>query len=257
MYFGTLAAMLKLVGSAVVTGGASGLGLGVARALSQAGTPVAILDRQEGPPLEHVRYHLCDVTSENEVAQVLERAAQDVGVARLIVNCAGVGRSARLLGRDGVHSLELFRQVVDVNLIGTFNVLRLAAQPLAGLDADAGGQRGVIINVAFIAAFDGQIGQAAYSASKAAVAGMTLPLARELGKHGIRVVTACPGVFCTPMVDKHVTPDVLDGLLKNAAWPKRAGNPDEFADFVLSIARNPMVNAEVIRLDGGLRMPPI
>jgi len=188
---------------------------------------------------------------------VLERAAQDVGVARLIVNCAGVGRSARLLGRVGVHSLELFRQVVDVNLIGTFNVLRLAAQPLAGLDADAGGQRGVIINVASIAAFDGQIGQAAYSASKAAVVGMTLPLARELGKHGIRVVTVCPGVFWTPMVDKHVTPDVLDGLLKNAAWPKRAGHPDEFADFVLSIPRNPMLNAEVIRLDGGLRMPSI
>lgn len=249
--------MLKLVGPAVVTGGASGLGLGVARALSKAGIHVTVLDRQEGPRLDHVTYQTCDVTSENEVAQILQRAREQAGVARLIVNCAGIGRSSRLLGRDGVHSLELFRQVIDVNLIGTFNVLRFAAEPLAAIEADEGGQRGVIINVASIAAFDGQIGQAAYSASKAAVAGMTLPLARELGKHGIRVVTVCPGVFWTPMVDKHVTPDVLDGLLKNAAWPKRAGHPDEFADFVLSIARNPMVNAEVIRLDGGLRMPPI
>lgn len=249
--------MSKLVGPALVTGGASGLGLGVVRKLSEMGVPVAVLDRQAGPALDGVSYFPCDVTSDAEVQGVLDRAALDIGPARIVVNCAGIGRSARLLGRDGVHSLDLFRQVIDVNLIGTFNVLRLAVQKMAALEAQDNGQRGVIINVASIAAFDGQIGQAAYSASKAGVAGMTLPLARELGKHAIRVVTVCPGVFWTPMVDKHVTPDVLDGLLKNAAWPKRAGQPDEFADFVLAIASNPMVNGEVIRLDGGLRMPPI
>jgi NAD(P)-dependent dehydrogenase (short-subunit alcohol dehydrogenase family) len=197
------------------------------------------------------------VTSEAEVTQVLHRVAEEHGPARLVVNCAGVGHSARLLSRDGVHSLDLFRKVIDVNLIGTFNVLRLAAQQLVQLSADEGGQRGVFINVSSIAAFDGQIGQAAYAASKAAVAGMTLPLARELGKHGVRVVTICPGVFWTPMVDRHVTPQVLDGLLQNAAWPKRPGDPDEFADFVMSIARNPMINGEVVRLDGGLRMPSL
>ena len=249
--------MLKVPAPAVVTGGSSGLGLAVARALAAAGVNVAVLDRQQGPPIERVLYFLCDVTSESDVTQVLQRAAQDHGSARVVVNCAGVGHSARLLGREGVHSLDLFRKVIDVNLIGTFNVLRLAAQQLAQLSPDEGGQRGVFINVASIAAFDGQIGQAAYAASKAAVAGMTLPLARELGKHGIRVVTVCPGVFWTPMVDRHVTPEVLDGLLQNAAWPKRAGDPDEFADFVMSIARNPMINGEVVRLDGGLRMPPI
>jgi NAD(P)-dependent dehydrogenase (short-subunit alcohol dehydrogenase family) len=249
--------MPKVFGPAVVTGGASGLGLGVVRKLSEVGVPVVVLDRQAGPALDGVSYFACDVASETEVHGVMDRAAQDVGPARIVVNCAGIGRSARLLGRDGVHTLDLFRQVIDVNLIGTFNVLRLAVQKMASLEPLANGQRGVIINVASIAAFDGQIGQAAYAASKAGVAGMTLPLARELGKHAIRVVTVCPGVFWTPMVDKHVTPDVLDGLLKNAAWPKRAGHPDEFADFVLAIASNPMVNGEVIRLDGGLRMPPL
>lgn len=249
--------MMKLQGPALVTGGASGLGLGVVRKLSELGIPVAVIDRQTGPLSKGVNYFACDVASEVEVLDVLDRFAADVGPPRVIVNCAGIGRSARLIGRDGVHTLDLFRQVLDVNLIGTFNVLRLAAQKMVGLEPQSNGQRGVIINVASIAAFDGQIGQAAYSASKAAVAGMTLPLARELGKHGIRVVTVCPGVFSTPMVDKHVTPDVLDGLLASAAWPKRAGRPEEFADFVLAIASNPMINAEVVRLDGGLRMPSI
>jgi NAD(P)-dependent dehydrogenase (short-subunit alcohol dehydrogenase family) len=249
--------MANLLGPALVTGGASGLGLGVVRKLSESGVPVAVLDRQPGPTLDGVHYLACDVTSEAEVQGALDRAAQDVGPARIIVNSAGIGRSARLLGREGVHTLDLFRQVIDVNLVGTFNVLRLAAQRLTSLEPLSDGQRGVIINVASIAAFDGQIGQAAYAASKAAVAGMTLPLARELGKYAIRVVTVCPGVFWTPMVDKHVTPEVLEGLLANAAWPKRAGQPEEFADFVLAIARNPMINGEVVRLDGGLRMPPL
>jgi NAD(P)-dependent dehydrogenase (short-subunit alcohol dehydrogenase family) len=153
--------------------------------------------------------------------------------------------------------LELFQRVLNVNLVGTFNVLRLAAEQMQMLKPGEGGQRGVIINTASIAAFDGQIGQAAYAASKAGVAGMTLPLARELGKYAIRVITVCPGVFRTPMVDNYVTDEVLDGLLTNAAWPKRGGLPAEFAEFVLAIARNRMVNGETIRLDGGLRMPAI
>jgi len=218
---------------------------------------VAVLDRQTGPAMKGVSYFECDVASEIDVQSVLDLVDKDAGPPRVVVNCAGIGRSARLIGREGVHSLDLFRQVIDVNLVGTFNVLRLAVEKMMALEPQSNGQRGVIINVASIAAFDGQIGQAAYSASKAAVAGMTLPLARELGKHAIRVVTVCPGVFWTPMVDQHVTPDVLEGLLKNAAWPKRAGHPDEFADFVLAIASNPMINGEVVRLDGGLRMPPI
>lgn len=240
-----------------MTGGGSGLGLAVARRLALEGMPVAVLDRQRGKELDGVQHHECDVTSERDVAEALTRIHKQMGPARLLVNCAGIGRSARLLGRNGVHSLDLFREVVDVNLVGTFNVLRLFSEKLVDLEPDGNGQRGVIINVASIAAFDGQIGQAAYSASKAAVAGMTLPIARELGKHGVRVVTVCPGVFWTPMVDQHVSEEVLDGLLKNAAWPKRAGKPEEFADFVLSVAANPMLNAEVIRLDGGLRMPSI
>ena len=221
------------------------------------GGTVRVLHRHTVQPCGRYLYFLGDGSAEAAGGQVGQRAAEEHGRARVVVNCAGVCHSARLLGREGVHSLDLFRKVIDVNLIGTFNVLRLAAQQLAQLSPDEGGQRGVFINVASIAAFDGQIGQVAYAASKAAVAGMTLPLARELGKHGIRVVTVCPGVFWTPMVDRHVTPEVLDGLLQNAAWPKRAGDPDEFADFVMSIARNPMINGEVVRLDGGLRMPPI
>ena len=249
--------MNELINTAVVTGGASGLGQALVSKLSASGVKVTVLDRQEGPPHPSVRYVMCDVTSEAEVKKALSESAEQFGVARLIVNCAGVGKNARLLGRKGVHTLELFREVMEVNVMGTFNVLRLAAEQLIELPLTENGQRGVIINISSIAAFDGQVGQAAYSASKAAVAGMTLPLARELGKHAIRVVTICPGVFMTPMVEAHVSQDVLDGLLQNAAWPKRPGRPEEFAEFVMAVAANPMVNGETIRLDGGLRMPPL
>lgn len=241
--------------AALVTGGASGLGLATALALANGGSRVTVVDRQAGPAHEGVVYETADVTSEEQVQTVLDRMQQRGGAPRIVVNCAGVGYNARLLGRAGVHTLELFSRVVQVNLIGTFNVLRLAAQRMAELPALADGERGVFVNTASIAAFDGQIGQAAYSASKAGVVGMTLPLARELGRSGIRCVTVCPGVFRTPMVDQHVTDEVLDGLLQNAAWPQRGGDPAEFADFVLAIVRNSMVNGEAIRLDGALRMP--
>lgn len=249
--------MFEINGPAIVTGGASGLGLAVVQALSEQGIHVTALDREAGPPIDKVRYVACDVCSESEVKRALESARECNGAARLVVNCAGVGDNARVLGRKGVHSLDLFQRVLNVNLVGTFNILRLAADHMQMLEPSKCGQRGVIINTSSIAAFDGQIGQVAYAASKAGVVGMTLPLARELGKYAIRVVTICPGVFHTPMVDSHVTDDVLDGLLKNAAWPKRGGVPAEFADFVLAIARNRMINGETIRLDGGLRMPSI
>jgi 3-hydroxyacyl-CoA dehydrogenase/3-hydroxy-2-methylbutyryl-CoA dehydrogenase len=252
-----LTSMNELINTAVVTGGASGLGQALVSKLSESGFKVTVLDRHDGPPLASVRYVICDVTSESEVKNALNDSAEKYGAARLIVNCAGVGKNARLLGRKGVHTLELFREVMDVNVLGTFNVLRLVAEQMIELPLTENGQRGVIINISSIAAFDGQIGQAAYSASKAAVAGMTLPLARELGKHAIRVVTICPGVFMTPMVQAHVTREVLDGLLQNAAWPKRPGKPEEFAEFVMAVAANPMINGETIRLDGGLRMPSL
>lgn len=252
-----LMSMIKLINTAVVTGGASGLGQALVSKLSESGFQVIVLDRHDGPQLVSVRYVICDVTSESEVKSALNESAEKYGAARLMVNCAGVGKNARLLGRKGIHTLELFQEVMDVNVLGTINVLRLATKQMIDLPLTENGQRGVIINISSIAAFDGQIGQAAYSASKAAVAGMTLPLARELGKHAFRVVTICPGVFMTPMVQDHVTLEVLDGLLQNAAWPKRPGKPEEFADFVMAVAANPMINGETIRLDGGLRMPSI
>lgn len=241
----------------MVTGGASGLGLAVAKALSDQGVLVTVLDRDAGPVVDRVTFVQCDVCSEAEVRAALDAARERGGAARIVVNCAGIGHNARLLGRQGVHTLELFERVLAVNLIGTFNVLRIAAEQMQALPTDESGQRGVIVNTASIAAFDGQIGQAAYSASKAGIVGMTLPLARELGKYGIRVVTISPGVFRTPMVDSHVTDQVLDGLLTNAAWPKRGGIPAEYAEFVMAVVKNRMVNGETIRLDGGLRMPPI
>jgi NAD(P)-dependent dehydrogenase (short-subunit alcohol dehydrogenase family) len=249
--------MFEIYGPAIVTGGTSGLGAAVAAALAAHGLSVTVLDRQAGQATDGIHYDLCDVTLPEQVQQALSNAQQRWGAPRIVVNCAGVGFNARVLGRSGVHTLDLFQRVVNVNLLGTFNVLRLAAEQMQRLDPLEDGSRGVIINTASIAAFDGQIGQAAYAASKAGVAGMTLPLAREFGRYGIRVMTVCPGVFHTPMVDAHVTEAVLDGLLKHAAWPRRAGDPRAFAALVLSIAGNPMLNGETIRLDGGLRMPAL
>ncbi len=249
--------MLNIEGPAIVAGGASGLGLAVSQALREINVGVTVLDRQPASAGDSEHHAVCDITDEDAVRAALDGAAERWGPPRIVVNCAGVGHNSRVLQRSGIHTLELFQRVLAVNLVGTFNVLRLAAEQMQHLEPNADGQRGVIVNTASIAAFDGQIGQAAYAASKAGVAGMTLPLARELGRFGIRVVTVCPGVFHTPMVDAHVTDAVLDGLLQNAAWPKRGGQPAEFADFVLAVLRNPMMNGETIRLDGGLRMPSL
>lgn len=233
------------------------MGQAVCLALADLGIAVTALDRQAGPCAANVRHHTCDVTSPEQVADALSDAKGRWGAARIVVNCAGIGKSARVLGRGGVHDLALFENVMRINLLGTFNVLRLAAEQMQHLPTLVNGDRGIIVNTASIAAFDGQVGQAAYAASKAGVVGMTLPLARELGRVGIRVVTICPGLFKTPMVDAHVNDTVLDGLLTSAAWPPRAGDPREFADMVLAVIRNRMVNGETIRLDGGLRMPAL
>jgi NAD(P)-dependent dehydrogenase (short-subunit alcohol dehydrogenase family) len=248
--------------SSIVTGGSSGLGAAVARLLAEQGCRVSVLDRQSPATMadsvaEHVDHHRCDITDEFSVQAALETAAARHGPPRIVVNCAGLGDSARVLGRDGPASLNGFRRVLDVNVTGTFNVIRLAMAQLAQADELPGFGRGVIVNTASIAAFDGQTGQAAYAASKAAIVGMTLPLARELARIAVRVMTVCPGVFLTPMVAGHVSDTVLDGLLASSAYPRRGGNPAEFADLVLSIVRNPMLNGESIRIDGGLRMPTL
>lgn len=230
------------------------MGAAVANALVAQGCHVTVLDRQTRPPGDGIRQVVCDVTSESDVGAALAAAKAQHGPARIIVNCAGVGDSARVLGRDGPHSMEKFRRMLDINVCGSFNVIRLAMADLAEASEIPGFGRGVIVNTASIAAFDGQIGQVAYAASKAAIVGMTLPLARELARISVRVMTICPGVFSTPMVDAKLSEKVLDSLLTNVAYPKRAGQPSEFAQLVLAIVQNPMLNGETIRLDGGLRM---
>lgn len=244
--------------SSIVTGGGSGLGAAVVRALEAQGCAVAVIDRQPASADVPSRLHFaCDVTDEAAVADAVAETRRRHGVARIIVNCAGVGDNGRAVGRDGPLPLAAFRRVLDVNVTGTFNVVRLAMAELAQADELPGFGRGVIVNTSSIAAFDGQTGQAAYAASKAAIVGLTLPLAREFARHAVRVMTVCPGVFHTPMVDAHVSDAVLAGLVAHAAYPKRAGDPADFADLVLSIVCNPMLNGETIRLDAGLRMPAL
>jgi NAD(P)-dependent dehydrogenase (short-subunit alcohol dehydrogenase family) len=202
----------------------------------------------------HIHYIGCDVTVESDCAQAV-RKAQSLGPLRGLVNCAGILASERTVGRDGVHTLASFARVVTVNLVGTFNLLRLAAAAMAQLPAAAEGERGVIVNTSSVAAFDGQIGQAAYAASKGGVAAMTLPIARDLARSGIRCVALAPGLFETPMLDA-LTPEARAALGAQAPFPARLGRPDEFAQLVQAVIANPMLNGEVIRLDGALRMPP-
>lgn len=246
----------------LVTGGASGLGAATARALASAGARVVIADlaRAAGEALAaelgaSARFAPTDVTSEadGQAAMALARAA--FGGLHGLVNCAGVAPSERVLGRAGPHGLESFARTVAINLIGTFNMIRLAAALIAENRPDEGGERGVIVNTASIAAYDGQIGQAAYAASKAGVAGLTLPVARELARAGIRVVTIAPGIFATPMMAA-MPKDIQDALGATVPFPPRLGDPAEFAALVLHICANTMLNGEVIRLDGALRMPP-
>jgi NAD(P)-dependent dehydrogenase (short-subunit alcohol dehydrogenase family) len=245
-------------GSAVVTGGASGLGLATAQRLAKAGAHVVLIDLPSSAGAEQAAaiggtFVPADVTDEQQVSTALD-AAVEHGPLRVAVNCAGIGTPGRVIGKKGVLPLEDFARVINVNLIGTFNVIRLAAVRM--LDAEpVDGERGVIVNTASAAAFDGQIGQAAYSASKGGVVGMTLPIARDLADKLIRVMTIAPGLFLTPML-MGLPPEAQESLGKQVPHPSRLGNPDEYAALVEHILANPMLNGEVIRLDGAIRMAP-
>jgi NAD(P)-dependent dehydrogenase (short-subunit alcohol dehydrogenase family) len=243
---------------AIVTGAGSGLGAAVARMLSRHGARVTILDRDlnAGKQIAEELHGLafqCDVGDPTQVEQSLREAAALHGHARVLVNCAGIGDSARAVGKDGVMPLEVFTRVITVNLIGTFNVVRLFAKQCLDLDPLADGERGVIVNTASVAAFDGQIGQAAYSASKGGVVSMTLPLAREFAKRGIRVNTVAPGIFETPLF--YSAPEnVQKQIASLVPFPHRLGKPEEFAMLVQHICENPMLNGETIRIDGAVRL---
>jgi NAD(P)-dependent dehydrogenase (short-subunit alcohol dehydrogenase family) len=246
----------------IVTGGASGLGAGTARMIVEAGGRALVADIQEaegnalaselGSAAKFVR---TDVTDEASGKAAVAAALAAFGAVHGLVNCAGIVHQERVAGKDGPHTLAGFARAVNINLIGTFNLLRLAADAMAKNTPNAEGERGVIVNTASVAAFDGQIGQAAYSASKAGVAGMTLPIARELARFGIRVMTIAPGIFGTPMVSGF-SQEMQDALGRQVPFPPRLGKPAEFASLVRQIVENPMLNGEVIRLDGAIRMAP-
>lgn len=247
---------------ALITGAASGLGEATLRELVGAGARAAILDRPQSRGAEvaaqfgdRVIFTPADVTREDEVGQAVEKTIQTFGTIHICVNCAGTGAAIRTVTRQGPMPLEVFVTVIQINLVGTFDVLRRAAAQMATNEPDEEGERGVIINTASTAAFDGQIGQAAYSASKAGVVGMTLPIARDLASLGIRVNTIAPGTFDTPLLALLPEPQ-RQALAANIPFPKRLGRPAEFAALVRHIVENPYINAETIRLDAGLRMPP-
>ena len=247
---------------AVVTGGGSGLGEATAREFAQGGARIAILDLPNSPGAkvaeslgENGLFVAADVVSGDAVEQAIATAVERFGTIHIAVNCAGIGRAQRTVTREGPHSLDLFTKVVQINLIGTFNTIRLAAHQMAKNSPNREGERGVIINTASIAAFDGQIGQAAYSASKGGIVSMTLPIARELARLGIRVMTIAPGLFATPMM-KGMPQEAQDSLGKQTPFPPRLGEPDEFAALVAHILENAMLNGETIRLDGAIRMQP-
>ena len=246
----------------LVTGGGSGLGAATARLLSDSGAKVLIadVDREAGESTasrigEAARFAYTDVTDEESVQSAVDAALDAFGILRGVINCAGVGPAMKVLGRKGTHPLEDFAKTVEINLIGTFNVVRLAAAAMAENEPTESGERGVIVNTASVAAFDGQIGQAAYSASKGGVAALTLPVARELASHGIRVMTIAPGIFDTPMLAA-LPEEARDSLGKQIPFPPRLGKPEEYASLVKHIVENEMLNGEVIRLDGGIRMAP-
>ncbi len=246
----------------LVTGAASGLGAATARLLAAEGGSVVIADR-DGAAGKRIaadlgsaaRFALTDVTSEHDAQAAVDLALSAFGHLHGLVNCAGIAPSEKVVGREGPHRLETFARTININLIGAFNMIRLAAAAIAKEDPDAEGERGVIVNTASIAAFDGQIGQAAYAASKGGVAALTLPIARELARSGIRVVAIAPGIFATPMMAAFPQ-EVQDALAKSVPFPPRLGRPDEFATLVRHIVQNSMLNGETIRLDGALRMAP-
>lgn len=243
----------------IVTGGASGLGAGTARMLVAAGASVVLADVQDeageklATELGQTYVH-CDVTSEAD-GQAVVAAAVKTGKLFGLINCAGVAPASRTVGRNGPHPLDLFQKVVMINLVGTFNMCRLASQAMSENTPEPTGERGVLINTASVAAYDGQIGQAAYASSKAGVVGLTLPLARDLSKLGIRCVTIAPGIFGTPMVFG-MPQEVQDSLAASIPFPSRLGRPEDYAKLVSSIITNEMINGETIRLDGAIRMAP-
>ena len=245
--------------AAIVTGGASGLGAATARALIAKGAHVYALDLQAGidraETSDGITYVATDVTDPEEVAAAVTLAAGGAAPLRTVVNCAGIGPSARILGKKGVHDLALYAKVVQINLVGTFNVLALASEAIAATEADAGGQRGVVINTASIAAYDGQVGQAAYASSKGGIVGLTLSAARDLAQYGIRVMTIAPGIVETPMLAT-VSDDFRAGLAAGVPFPQRLARPDEYAQLALAIIDHDYLNGEVIRMDGALRMAP-
>ncbi|HTW78958.1 MAG TPA: 3-hydroxyacyl-CoA dehydrogenase [Terracidiphilus sp.] len=246
----------------LVTGAASGLGAAVARMVTGNGGRVVIADlnHEAGRALagelgDGARFAATDVTSEADGKAAVALALAEFGHLHALVNCAGIAPGEKVLGREGPHRLESFARAVNINLVGTFNMIRLAAEAMAREAPGADGERGVIVNTASIAAFDGQIGQAAYAASKGGVVGLTLPIARELARAGIRVVTIAPGVFETPMV-AGFSAEVQEALGKSVPFPPRLGRPDEYAALVKHVCENTMLNGETIRLDGALRMAP-
>jgi NAD(P)-dependent dehydrogenase (short-subunit alcohol dehydrogenase family) len=246
--------------TALVAGAGSGIGAAVARHLAKLGAKVAVLDvnldsakatAQEigGIGLE------CDIAGASSAEQAIAKAREAHGPARILVNCAGILSPGRILGKDGPLSLDIFRRVIEVNLIGAFNLLRLAAAGMATLEPLADGERGVVINTSSIAAYEGQIGQIAYATSKAGMAGMTLPAARDLARHGIRVLSVAPGLVATPMLT-NLPQDMQDALAQSIPFPQRLADPAEVARLVQHMIENVMLNGEVVRLDGALRMPP-
>ena len=246
--------------SALVAGGASGLGEATARGLAEAGAAVTIADlnAEKGEALAAelgATFVPADVTDEAAVAGAVESAASRDGGLRISVCCAGIGWAERVAHKGGAHNLEFFSNVVKVNLIGTFNVLRLAAAAMSENEADEEGERGACVNTASIAAYDGQIGQVAYAASKGGIVGMTLPAARDMAKRGVRVNTIAPGLFDTPLLAA-LPEDARTALGEGIPFPSRLGRPEEYARLVTQIVANPMLNGETIRLDGALRMPP-
>ena len=243
----------------IVTGGASGLGAATARMLVANGATVVIADVQAeaGQALASElkgQFVRCDVTQEAD-AQAVVDAAVALGTLRGLVNCAGVAPAVKTVGKDGAHPLDVFQRAVNINLVGTFNMARLAAEAMGKTEAAEHGERGIIINTASVAAFDGQMGQAAYASSKAAVAGLTLPMARDLSRNGIRVMTIAPGIFEAPML-MNMPQEVRDSLGKMVPFPPRLGLPTEFAHLARAIIENVMLNGETIRLDGAIRMQP-
>ena len=250
---------MKISGiAAVITGGASGLGAATARLLAAQGAKVALLDIN-ATSCEAVAKEIggialaCDITNAASSEAALKEAKAKHGAARLVVNCAGIAPAAKVVGKKGPHDLDMFRKVIEVNLIGTFNILRLAAADMMELSPLDDNERGLIVNTASIAGFEGQIGQAAYAASKGGVIGLTLPAARELATSGIRVVTIAPGLVETPMFN-NLAPQAVESLVAGTVYPKRLGKPDEYAKLVQHIAENVLINGGTIRLDGAIRL---